>query len=295
MAVRVGSARIDSRGRASGDKAGDQTGREVCIENWYNHKLEWYIIRAKDPAVREKIAVAMERACANDYIGYDQGKNKTLWSVAEKVGFDPGKVKTPCETDCARLVRVCVRYAGVKADDFYTGDELKKLKATGAFDIITDKAKCSTSAYLKRGDILVTRKQGHTVVVLDDGAETKKAKQAAAKKKTTVKKTKKSLDAVAKEIYNGKGGWGNEPQRSKKLKAAGYSASEIKTIQNKVNALEAAAKKKTKSSAKYHTVKKGETLSGIANKYKTTVAKLVKLNGIKNKNLIRVGQKLRVK
>ena len=299
MAVRVGSARIDSRGKASGDKSGDQTGKEVAVENWYNHSLGWYIIRAKNDAVREKIAVAMERACANKNIGYDQGQNKTLWNVADKVGFDPGKVKTPCETDCARLVRVCVRYAGVKADDFYTGDELKKLKATGAFDIITDKAKCSTSAYLKRGDILVTRTKGHTVVVLDDGAETKKAKEAAKKNSTPAKKTtKKSLDTVAKEIYNGKGGWGNEPQRSKKLKAAGYSASEIKTIQSKVNALVAGKKTSSKSSSstkKYHTVKKGETLSGIANKYKTTVDKIAKLNGIKNKNLIRVGQKLRVK
>ena len=191
MAVRVGSARIDERGKASGGKAGDQTGREVAVENWYNHSLGWYIIRAKDDKVREKIAVGMEHACSNSNIGYDQGQNKTLWNAADDVGFDPGKVKTPCETDCARLVRVCVRYAGVKADDFYTGDELKKLKATGAFDIITDKAKCSTSAYLKRGDILVTRSKGHTVVVLDDGSETKKAKEAA-KKKTTPAPAKKA-------------------------------------------------------------------------------------------------------
>ena len=33
---------------------------------------------------------------------------------------------------------------------------------------------------------------------------------------------------------------------------------------------------------KYHTVKKGETLGGIASKYKTTVKNLAKLNNIKN-------------
>ena len=200
MAVRVGSARIDSRGRASGDKAGDQTGREVCIENWYNHKLEWYIIRAKDPATREKIAKGMERACANNNVGYDQGQNKTLWSVAEKVGFDPGKVKTPCETDCARLVRVCVRYAGIKADDFFTGDELEKLQKTGKFEIIKDK-RCNSSAELMRGDILVTRTKGHTVVVLDDGATTKanKAKKTTpAKKQTTKKQTTPAKKATKK-------------------------------------------------------------------------------------------------
>lgn len=50
-----------------------------------------------------------------------------------------------------------------------------------------------------------------------------------------------------------------------------------------------------KDNKKYYIVKKGDTLSGIAKKYKTTVDKLVKLNNIKNKNLIYVGQKLRVK
>lgn len=43
-----------------------------------------------------------------------------------------------------------------------------------------------------------------------------------------------------------------------------------------------------------YTVKKGDTLSGIAKKYGTTVNKLVKDNGIKNPNLITVGQKIKV-
>lgn len=49
------------------------------------------------------------------------------------------------------------------------------------------------------------------------------------------------------------------------------------------------------STKEYYTVKKGDTLSGIAKKYNTTVKKLVSLNKIKNANLIYPGQKLRVK
>lgn len=56
-----------------------------------------------------------------------------------------------------------------------------------------------------------------------------------------------------------------------------------------------AAKTPAKTKAKYHKVKKGDTLTAIAKKYGTTVNKLVSLNGIKNKNLIYPGQKLRVK
>ena len=46
---------------------------------------------------------------------------------------------------------------------------------------------------------------------------------------------------------------------------------------------------------KYYTVKKGDTLSSIAEKYKTTVAQLVEWNNIANPNIIYPGQKLRVK
>lgn len=47
--------------------------------------------------------------------------------------------------------------------------------------------------------------------------------------------------------------------------------------------------------AQYYTVKKGDTLSHIAARYKTTVNHLVKLNNIKNPNLIYPGQRIRVK
>lgn len=52
---------------------------------------------------------------------------------------------------------------------------------------------------------------------------------------------------------------------------------------------------KSKSSKVYHMVKSGQTLSQIARQHKTTIAKIQKLNNIKNPNLLRVGQKLRVK
>ena len=45
----------------------------------------------------------------------------------------------------------------------------------------------------------------------------------------------------------------------------------------------------------YYTVKKGDTLSAIAKKYGTTVKQLAAWNKIENVNLIKVGQKLRVK
>ncbi|WP_350346140.1 GH25 family lysozyme [Heyndrickxia faecalis] len=50
----------------------------------------------------------------------------------------------------------------------------------------------------------------------------------------------------------------------------------------------------SKVPAKTYTVKRGDTLSGVAKKYGTTVARLKSLNGIKNANLIYAGQKLKI-
>ena len=44
-----------------------------------------------------------------------------------------------------------------------------------------------------------------------------------------------------------------------------------------------------------HTVKKGDTLGGIAKKYGTTVKKLCKLNGLTEKSILKIGQKITVK
>lgn len=162
--VIVGSARHDENYEYSGGRAGDQTGNEVETQEWYLHRKGWRVLRAKNTRVRERIADNMEYACANPHIGYDQDQNWTLWDVAKEVGFDCRLVTTNCETDCARLVRVCVAYAGIIASDFYTGNEASALLATGEFDEYPLAA--TNPELLMRGDILVTKTQGHTVVVV---------------------------------------------------------------------------------------------------------------------------------
>lgn len=170
--VRVGSARIDENGKLIGGQAGDQTGQEVAVEPWYLHQKGWVVIRAKDPQVAEKIAWDMEAACANDQIGYDQSTSWDLYDKSKQYGWDCSKVKVPAETDCSSLVRVCVAFAiGKSLPWFSTLNEVSVLSQTGLFDVLTDVRYAQSSDYLKRGDILCTKTQGHTVVVLDDGTQ----------------------------------------------------------------------------------------------------------------------------
>lgn len=163
--VLIGSARIDERGKASGGKAGDQTGNEVSFQQYYNHSKGWVCLRCIDPVKAEQIAQDMEWACANNNVGYDQNENKTLYNNVKPLGFDISKLTTPCETDCARLVRVCLKYADIDVADFYTGTEKEAILATGLFKEINP----FMVENAKRGDILVTKVKGHTVILLTNG------------------------------------------------------------------------------------------------------------------------------
>lgn len=105
------------------------------------------------------------------------------------------------------------------------------------------------------------------------------------KEETKATTPTKSVEEVAKEVIAGK--WGNGEERKTRLRAAGYSYT---AVQTKVN--EMLAKPTTTTT---YTVKKGDTLSGIAKKYGTTYQKIAKDNNIKDPNKIYVGQKLVIK
>lgn len=176
MAAKIGHASISEHGTIRGT-AGDQTGKEVCTRNWYKHSKGWKVVRCTDPEMLEYIAEAMEKAAKNDNIGYDQIENSTLWDQIKDDGFDPSEADEPTETDCARLVRVCVQYAcektgkNITVPDFYTATLANTLKKTGLFTILTASRYVDQDDLLVRGDILVTRTKGHTAVVLSNGSK----------------------------------------------------------------------------------------------------------------------------
>mgnify|MGYP003293113026 CR=1 FL=1 len=172
MAVLIGSARIDENGNATGGKAGKQKPIEVSTQNWYPRTdgKTLVVIRHKNPEVREKMAQAMEWACASNHIGYDQNQRLTLYNELKDKEFDIRKLTKDVETDCSALVRVCLAYAGVMVGNFTTYNEKQILSATKEFDIYTSDDYGKSSAKLVRGDILVTSSKGHTVIVLSDGS-----------------------------------------------------------------------------------------------------------------------------
>ena len=176
MAVKIGHASGSENGTIRG-KAGDQTGKEVCTRNWYKHSKGWVTLEFIDPLMGEYAAEAMEKACANPDIGYNQYENGTLWNDVKPYGWDPSKTTKKVNTDCARLIRVCVQYACAKMGldivipDFYTATEAAVLMKTGLFIKHTEAKYNTQDKYLKRGMIQVTKTKGHTLMILSNGSK----------------------------------------------------------------------------------------------------------------------------
>ena len=173
--IKIGQASRDERGRYSGGLAGDQDGREVAIREWYNRPWN-KVLRARNPSIAEKIAVAMEDACKNDNIGYDQYERTTLYDLCKANGWNIKAVNRSCETDCSALVAVCVNAAGIKVSgDIYTGNEANALLRTGEFELLLAPKYLLSDEYLRRGDILLYEFH-HTAIALQDGKKAEKAK-----------------------------------------------------------------------------------------------------------------------
>lgn len=173
--IKIGQASRDERGRYSGGLAGDQDGKEVAIREWYNRPWN-KVLRARNQSIAEKIAVAMEDACRNDNVGYDQYERTTLYDLCKANGWNIKAVNKPCETDCSALVSVCVNVAGVRVSgSIYTGNEANVLLRTGEFELLTAPKYLLSDEYLKRGDILLYEFH-HTAIALQDGKKAEKNK-----------------------------------------------------------------------------------------------------------------------
>lgn len=174
--IKVGSARIDENGKAHGGQAGSQIAKEVSAQDWYKHSLGWRVLRHKDAAAGRRAADQMRIACDSEHVGYDQHERDTLLAAAAPYGWDIAQVKTPCETDCSALVRVCESFAfgrdivaEATSARFYTGNMMKVLLSTGLFYELEGTKYTEDWRYLGAGDILVTKSKGHTVMVLENG------------------------------------------------------------------------------------------------------------------------------
>lgn len=176
--MRIAHASIDEHNRTKNGEAGNQTGKEVCIRQWYNKPWS-VLIRHPNRQIREKIAHIAETLAsppANQLIGYDQNDRNSFHQIAKKHGYDLKDfigAHELCETDCSAFVTCVCLFAGITDLEYSGNAPTTSMMPTtfkkAGFDILTDSKHVGSDAYLSKGDILV-KPGSHTVIVLDDGS-----------------------------------------------------------------------------------------------------------------------------
>lgn len=177
MAVRIAEAVHDELGKYKGGKAGDQTGDEFRIRNYYAMKAT-VVVRFNDANMREKVAFCMERGANNSNIGYDQNQRNTVLTEARKHGYDMGTIDVPCESDCSSATSVACIYAGCPESIMFGGGNCattstlrSRLQKSASVTIYTNTAYTRSDKNLIRGDIVI-REGHHVFVVLSNGSNT---------------------------------------------------------------------------------------------------------------------------
>ena len=176
MGVKISNCGHDENGRYAGGKAGDQTGTEYQIVDWYNRP--WLcVLRFEDKKIADMIADMATKAARNDLIGYDQGTagnsadRYTFWNHLKASNYDPAQITVACESDCSASTAAIVKGAGYRLNNaklknvsytLSTFDMRDAFVAAGA-TLLTDKKYLESGDYIKAGDILLN--DGHHVAI----------------------------------------------------------------------------------------------------------------------------------
>lgn len=180
MSIKICHASIDERGQGRNGQSGDQTGKEVCVRDYY--KKNWTtVIRHPDPSIRKKAAKIAKKLANSNLVGYDMNQRNTLYSALKKFNFDADMyiasgIKT--ETDCSAFIYAiysCVLPELRRDTNAPTTADMKSFYERYGFQISVDSVFNSDPSNFKIGDILVIYDASahHTVIVVDVDTNTK--------------------------------------------------------------------------------------------------------------------------
>lgn len=162
-------------GSGYGGQAGDQTGNEYGVIDWYSRPWNC-VLRYPDLQKAIVIAQVSRDAANNNNIGYDMGQRMTFYNQLAAVGWNPASITTPCESDCSASTSACIIAAGHKTNDSklmsispsLTTYVMRSSLTAAGFMLLTDSRYLSSDAYLLPGDILLND-NAHVAVNLDSG------------------------------------------------------------------------------------------------------------------------------
>lgn len=208
--VKISNSGSDEHGNYKGGAAGDNTGKEWYIRDWYNRPWNC-VLRHPDPEVRACLADLAMKAANNNRIGYDQYQRQTYWTELQKANYDPSKITVACEADCSAGVIANIKAAGYllgrpelqNITCTYTGNMRAGLRAAG-FACLTDSKYLTSSAFLVAGDVLLNDKH-HTATAVTNGILSDGSIPAAATMPLLKKGSQGEAVKILQQTLNGKG------------------------------------------------------------------------------------------
>lgn len=181
--VQISNCGHDENGKYAGGKAGDQTGTEYQIMNWYSRP--WLcVLRFEDSKIAAMIADMATKAAKNDLIGYDQGTagnsndRYTFWQHLKASNYDPAQITVACESDCSASTAAIVKGAGYRLNNaklkavsiYLTTRNMRAAMQTAGAKVLTDSKYLTSGDYLKAGDILLNDNH-HVAIAVTTGAK----------------------------------------------------------------------------------------------------------------------------
>lgn len=183
MGVKISNCGHDENGRYAAGKAGDQTGTEYQIMNWYSRP--WFcVLRFEDKIIANMIVDMAIKAAQNNHIGYDQGTagnsndRYTFWQQLKANGYDPAKIKKDCESDCSASTAAIVKGAGYRLGNtalqnvsiYLTTHNMRQALENAGAQVLTDAKYLTSGDYIEAGDILLNDDH-HVAIAVTSGAK----------------------------------------------------------------------------------------------------------------------------
>ena len=165
--MKISTCSINEIGKAIGGKAGDQTGKEYYIRDYYDGPWD-YVLRYPDKKITKQIADLAEKIAKDNKCGYDQAARLGLYNQLKNHNFDYDKITDKFNADCSSSTSAIIITIGnlnniKELEDLNPSSTTRNLKnnlTNAGFKIVK-------TTKLKPGDVLL-REGHHVVITIDD-------------------------------------------------------------------------------------------------------------------------------
>lgn len=208
-------ASVSENGNAGWDnnaKAGDQTGKEVCVRSWYSKPWD-IMLRYPDKSIAAKAAAAAVKLANSNLVGYDQSERNTLYKALKIYNFDVDayiESGWETETDCSAFVYAVfacfiptMRYDG----NAPVTSTMRSLYSEWGFVVHTGTGYLSGNNLIN-GDILANE-ISHTAIAISENTENVTPTNII-DLPTYSKDVDNAITTLANDVIDGKWGIGND-------------------------------------------------------------------------------------